>query len=65
MNILNPIVVSFIDEFGQEVFDESIKHIGHLIEDGQIDDATCGLLSFGMSDDEIDSFIETHGHNIS
>ncbi len=65
MNILNPIVVSFIDEFGQEVFDESIKHIGHLIEDGQIDDAVSGLLSFGMSDDEIDSFVEMHGREVS
>lgn len=65
MSILNPTVVDFINEFGQEAFDESIEHIAHLIEDGQIDDATCGLLSFDMSDDEIDSFIETHGHNIS
>ena len=65
MSILNPIVVGFIDEFGQEAFDESIKHLAYLVEDSQIDDAIGGLLRFSMSDDEIDSFIETHGHNIS
>jgi hypothetical protein len=62
MSTLNPIVVGFIDEFGQEAFDESIQHLIYLIEDGQIDDAIGGLLRFGMNDDEIESFLETHGH---
>ena len=40
---------------------EYLIHAGYLVEDGQIDDAIAGCLRVGMSDEEIDEFLEIFG----
>ena len=37
---------------------EYLIHARYLVEDGQIDDAICACLSVGMSDEEIDEFLD-------